>query len=482
MDHVDVSNEKGLKFLRLTGVAIGATIGGGVFSLSGDMAANGANTAAVLVGWLICCIGMFSLMMCFYGLNKMRPDLTGGIYSYAKEGFGEFVGFNSAWGYWISALLANVSYATLLFAAIAYFIPIFGEGNNLISIVCASLIIWMMNFLVLKGVKEAALINLVITIAKILPIIVFILAILFVTAFKLDVFLQNFWGEPGGLDFMGQVKATTGTTVWAFIGIEGAVVISGRARRAKDVGKATITAFVSVFLIYLMVSVLSMGVLSRPELAALGNPPMAGILSHVIGPVGAMIVNLGVIISLTGATLGYTIIAAECPHEAAKQGVFMKLFAKTNKNGAPNASLFITNAIIQLFLIIIYFNQSTYQIFYTISASMIMFPYLLSAMYYLKALLRTDALSLPQGNKHLATVFAVIGTIYGVWLLYASGLVGILISALLYAPGLVVYILGKKERNEKYLASVFDKFLAGLILILAVLSLILILTGQIHPF
>jgi arginine:ornithine antiporter/lysine permease len=479
----DNINPNGLSYTRLTAVAIGATIGGGVFSLSGDMAANGANTGAVLVGWLICCIGMLSLMMCFYGLNKLRPDLTGGIYSYAKEGYGEFIGFNSAWGYWISALLANVSYATLLFAAIAYFFPIFGEGNNIISIICASVIIWLMNFLVLKGVKEAAGVNLVITIAKIMPIIVFILAIIFLSKFKLDVFLQNFWGEANGLSFLDQVKATTGTTVWAFIGIEGAVVISGRAKRSKDVGRATVTAFVCVFLIYLMVSTLSMGVMPRAELAALKNPPMAGILSYALGPIGAIIVNLGVIISLTGATLGYTIIAAECPYEAAKQGVFMKLFAKTNKNGAPSASLFITNSIIQLFLIIIYFNQSTYQIFYTISASMIMFPYLLSALFYLKYLRKsTKQLDSMKMNKNLSLVFAVIGSIYGLWLLYSTGLVGILISALLYAPGIIVYILGKKERNEKYLAKTSDKILAFIIVSLAILSLILILTGQISPF
>ena len=124
--------ENKLGFSGLTAMIIGSTIGAGIFTTAGDMASNGAHTASVLIGWGICGIGMYSLMMAFFGLNKIRPDLTNGIYSYAKEGFGEFVGFNSAWGYWMSALISNVSYITLLFGALSYFFPVFGEGNNLI--------------------------------------------------------------------------------------------------------------------------------------------------------------------------------------------------------------------------------------------------------------------------------------------------------------------------------------------------------------
>ena len=86
-------NSSGLGLARLTAVAIGATIGGGVFSLAGDMAKKGSNTGAVLTGWGICGIGMLCLALCFYQLNKRKPELTGGIYSYAKEGFGDYIGF-----------------------------------------------------------------------------------------------------------------------------------------------------------------------------------------------------------------------------------------------------------------------------------------------------------------------------------------------------------------------------------------------------
>lgn len=474
--------KRDLGFVPLVGVIVGSTIGSGVFSLAGDMAANGAHTGAVLVGWAICLIGMLSLSMCFFHLNREKPELTNGIYSYAKEGYGDYVGFFSAWGYWISALFCNVSYATLLFAAVGYFFPVFGVGNNIPSIVGASIIIWLMNWIVLKGVREAAGVNLVVAICKILPLFVFIIAIIFVRAFDPAIFMDNFWGEPGGMSFLDQVKATTGATVWSFIGIEGAVVLSGRARRNKDVGKSTVIGFLCIFLIYLMISIMSMGVMPTAELAGLGNPPLAGILEKAVGKWGAALINLGVMLSLLGAFVGWTIIAADCPYSAAKQGVFTKAFAKENKNGAPEFSLYVTNGIIQLFLIIIYFKESTYQAFYNISASMIMVPYLFSSLYFLKLSFQRENNLSDLGRTGLAKLFAIIGSIYGFWMIYSSGLDYFLITTILYAPGIVVYILGKKEKNERYLNNIRDKVVSGALVALGVISFVLILNGTINPF
>ena len=472
-----------LNLIRLIGIVIGSTIGGGVFSISGDMAANGANTGAVLLGWLICGIGMLALPMCFYGLSIRKPELKGGIYSYAEEGFGTYIGFNSAWGYWVSVLLCNVSYATLLFSAIGYFIPAFGEGNNLLSIVCASLVIWTMHFLVLKGVKEASTVNLVIALGKLVPIFIFIIAVIFLKSFDFALFKENFWGEPGGLPLMDQIKATMYTTVWSFIGVEGAVAISGKAKKNTDVAKATVGGFLGIIIIYLMVSILSMGVMSRPELAALKNPPLAYILESVVGKWGAALINIGVIVSLSGSTLGYTIIAGELPYVAAKNGVFNSTFAKENKNGSPANSLLLTNGIIQLFLIITYLNESTYQIFYTLSASMVLIPYLLSAAYYLKVVRSKETFendSKGQWVKNL--IIAILGTAYSIWLIYSGGLEYLLISAILYIPGTIVYAKSRKENGNKIFDKTWEKILFIIILLLAVISLILILNGTIQPF
>ena len=481
------SLDRSLSFTKLTAMIIGSTIGGGIFTTAGDMAALGAHTGSVLIGWGICGVGMFCLMMCFFGLNKVRPDLTNGIYSYAKEGFGEFVGFNSAWGYWLSALLCNVSYTTLLFGALGHFFPIFENGNNLLSIICASVIIWLLNLLILRGVQEAAALNVVTTIAKLIPILVFAVAIIFLRAFDPQIFMDNFWGEktadaPAIAD---QIKATTSATVWSFIGVEGAVVLSARAKRSSDVGKASLTGFLGIFAIYVLVAILSMGVLTTEELAALKNPQMAGILAAVIGPAGAAIVNVGVILSLAGALLGWTILAADCPYSAAKQGVFMNAFAASNKNGSPSFSLYLTNGLVQLFLIVIYFSASTYQVFYTFSTTMIMIPYFLSALYYLKVTLRGEGFSRAGdkgGSLPAARFFALAGTLYGVWMLYSSGLTLTFIASILYTPGIIVYARGKREKGEKVFARTYEAVIAAALVLLALIAVVMIASGRIRPF
>ena len=90
--------------------------------------------------------------------------------------------------------------------------------------------------------------------------------------------MENFWGEAGGPDLGTQIVSTMIALVWVFTGIEGAVVISGRAKYARDVGRATVIGFISVFVLYLIISLESMGVMPRAQMAELATPSMAGIL------------------------------------------------------------------------------------------------------------------------------------------------------------------------------------------------------------
>ncbi len=116
-----MNNSKGkLNLIELIGLVVGSIIGGGIFNLMHDMAA-GAGAGAIIIGWIITAIGMIMLAFTFQNLTMKRPDLDAGIYSYAKAGFGSYMGFDSAWAYWLSAWLGNVGYATLLMSAAAYF-------------------------------------------------------------------------------------------------------------------------------------------------------------------------------------------------------------------------------------------------------------------------------------------------------------------------------------------------------------------------
>ena len=478
-NNMQQGTDKGLGFTKLVAVIIGSTLGSGIFTVSGDMAASGAHTGAILIGWAIAGVGMLSLMMCYYGLNKFRPDLTNGIYSYASEGFGHFMGFNSAWGYWISALLCNVSYVCLLFGALGYFIPAFGAGNNLLSIVVGSVFVWVMAALVMRGVSSAAFLNVITTVAKVLPLLVFIIAIIVFRAFDADIFMENFWGT-GEMPLSEQIMSTTSATVWSFIGVEGAVVLSGRAKKSSDVGKASITGFLCLLALYVLIAVLTVGSVPIEELAGYNTPQLAQVLEHAVGPWGAALVNLGVVLSLLGAFLGWTIIAADCPYSAAQQGVFSKLFMKSNEHDAPVSSLLITNAIVQVFLIIMYFNESTYQLFYGISTLMIMVPYLFSGAYYLKfAITDKGKLMKTSSDRAEAYIFGFLGTVCGFWMLYSSGLSNLMISTILYLPGLIVYAIGRKEKGLKLFDKTYEAIIAVALIVLAVYSLVQLIQGNI---
>ncbi len=331
-----------------------------------------------------------------------------------------------------------------------------------------------------RGVKEAASVNIITTIAKLVPLFVAIVAILFSMHFDPEIFMDNFWGEPDGPSLWDQVVGTVGVSIWIFLGIEGAVAISGRAKYSKDVGRATVTAFIGILCIYLLVSILSMGVMPRAELAELPNPSMAGVLEAVVGPWGAALVNLGVALSLLGAMLGYTIISSECPHEAAKQGVFPKVFAKENRKGAPIVTLTVTCLIVQAFLVIILFSEQTYQFFYGVSVSMILIPYFFSSMFLLVCAFKKDGFEGVTGGK-LAFYrgIGIVGFFYSIFLIYAGGLTGLMITTILFAPGIVLYWYGQKERNEAFLPKTLDKVVAAAIVAFFVISIVCIATGTI---
>lgn len=468
---------KKLGFLSLTALVIGSMIGGGVFQLPTDLAA-GAHSGAILLGWFITGIGMISLALVYQNLAKRKPELEGGIYSYARAGFGELIGFQSAWGYWISAWLGNVAYATLLFSAMSYFFPVFGKGNNLVSIVGASILLWMIHALVLRGVRQASFVNLITTFAKLVPIVLFLIFI--ALAFQVDRFTLDFWGE-GSFDWssvQSQVKSTMLVTLWVFIGVEGAVVLSGRAKDKKDVGRATVVGLLATLLIYILISILSLGVMSQSQLAQLESPSMAYVLEEVVGTWGAVVINLGLVISLLGALLGWTLLAAEIPYVAAKDGIFPKWLAKENQSGSPSGSLWLTNGLVQVFLLVILFAESTYQTLYSMATVMILLPYLFSALYQLKLAWKGEGFSVKERSSQL--IISVIASCYAVWLVYAAGVTYLLLSAILFASGLLLYFWARKEQNADRMKP-WEVGIACVLVLFAIVAVFLMLQGKVSP-
>ena len=168
-----VTRDQKVSLPTLTAMVIGSMIGSGVFLLPRRFGVE-TGVAGALIAWAIAGTGMLMLAFVFQRLATRKPDLDAGLFTYAKAGFGDYMGFSSAWGYWISAWIGNVSYMVLLFSTLGYFFPVFGEGNTLPAVICASVLLWLLHFLVLRGIKEAAFINTITTIAKMVPLVLFI--------------------------------------------------------------------------------------------------------------------------------------------------------------------------------------------------------------------------------------------------------------------------------------------------------------------
>jgi arginine:ornithine antiporter / lysine permease len=430
----------------LVALVVGSIIGSGIFALPQNMAA-GAGAGAILIGWAITGVGMLMLALLYQSLALRRPELNNGVYAYARALSGEYVGFNSAWGYWVSAWIGNVGYLVAAFGALGYFFPAFGEGNTPAAVAGASVVLWVVHALVLRGIRGATVLNAVVTLAKIVPLLLFIA--LAAMAFQIDTFRLDFWGDAKLGSVLDQVKSTMLVTVWVFIGIEGASVYSARAQRREDVGRATVLGFLICLVLLMAVSLLSLGVHTQAELAGLKNPSMAGVLEKAVGTWGAVLIYVGLIVSVGGGFLAWMLLAAESLFTPAGGGVMPAWLSRQNDQGVPANAMWLTNAMVQIFLIVTLMSKASYLALISLSTAMILVPYLFSALYGLSLARRAGVAQAGGAARPRDTSVAALATVYCLWLLYAAGLKYLLLSALLYAPGALLYLWAKKQRAER---------------------------------
>ena len=291
------SNVQAMSRTQLTAMVVGGMIGAGIFSLPRTFAGATGPFGAV-IAWLVAGTGMYMLARVFQFLAERKPALDAGVFAYAKEGFGDYAGFLSAFGYWIGSCIGNVSYWVLIKSTLGAFFPVFGDGNTVVAIAVASVGIWLFHFMILRGVQQAAAINKIVTIAKVIPIVVFIIIVAF--AFKMELFRFNFYGGDLTTGVFEQVKATMLVTVFVFLGIEGASVYSRYARERRDVGFATISGFLIVTTLMVLVTLLPYAVLPRADIAGMRQPSMAALLEAVVGHWGAVFVSVGLLVSVLG--------------------------------------------------------------------------------------------------------------------------------------------------------------------------------------
>jgi arginine:ornithine antiporter/lysine permease len=447
-----MSSEQKFSRLTLTAMVVGSMVGAGIFSLPGRFGAATGPFGAI-VAWVIAGGGMLMLAFVFQSLAIRKPDLDAGIYAYPKAGFGNYLGFAAAFGFWAGTCLGNTTYFILIGSTIGKLLPAFGEGNTLTSVAVSSVILWAVHFMVLRGIKEAAFINTVVTVAKIVPIVLFILIAAF--AFKYDLFAASFWG--GGTyaasQVFEQVRGTMLVTVFVFIGIEGASVYSRFAKKREDVGWATVMGFIGVLGLLVLVTLLPYGIMERAELAGLRQPSMAGVLGAVVGPWGTWFVSIGLIVSVLGAYLAWSLLAAEVLYSAAKSELVPRALARENQNQVPVAAIWLTNILVQTFLILTLFAQEAFNLALDMTSAKTLIPYVLVAGYALKLALTRETYGPDAKERNKDLIWAGLATLYTIFMLVAGGLKFVLLSFIIFAPGTLLFIFARREQGRTIFTS-----------------------------
>ncbi|QPK79863.1 amino acid permease [Corynebacterium lizhenjunii] len=441
----------------LVALIIGSTVGAGIFSLPQNIASV-AGPGAMLIGWAIAGVGMLSVAFVFHILAHRKPHLDSGVYSYVRAGLGDFIGFTAGWGYWLGSVMAQVGYATLFFNTVGHYVPVF--EHRWLSALAVSALSWTIFAVLARGIKQAAIMNMVTSVAKIVPILAFIVLVAFL-GFSWDTFTLDFWGRTVEASLFEQVQGIMLFTVWVFIGVEGASVYSKQARTRSDVGRATVIGFISVLALLVSVSTLSFGVLSQEQLAALPDNSMASVLTEVVGPWGGALISLGLCLSVLGAYVSWQMLCAEPIVLMAVDGLLPRRIGTINVAGAPWVAQLISTVAIQIFVLVFFINETSYNAMVQLATIMYLLPYIFSALYLLllaargKGLSRAEArfdisgpeISARDNRRHL--FIAAAAFVYSLWLIYAADPVYVLLGALAIIPGMVPYVatrLSKKER------------------------------------
>ncbi|WP_227870813.1 basic amino acid/polyamine antiporter [Orrella marina] len=443
--------EQKIGLFALVAVVVSSMIGSGVDSLPQNMAQQSA-VGPVVIAWIICGFGMYFIARTFIVLSDVRPDLQAGIYMYAREGFGSLAAFLVAWGYWLMTLFSNVAFAVMVMDVMDYFMPgDFTGGNNVASIIGASLLIWGFHSLVLRGTMIAGSINFIGTVAKLIPLVFFVgIVVYYLDSAEL---FQNVWGthpavheKPLG-SITSQVLAPLYVALWCFIGVEGAVALSGRARNKADVGRATFIGFVISLVICLLVSVLPFGVLSQPALSAIDNPSTAGVMNYLMGTWAEWFISAGVLVSILSSWLAWTMICAEIPMVAAINGTFPKKFATKNQHGAASSALWISSSIMQVILLMVYFAKHAWLDLLAISAITVLPAYFAASLFLCKLSLEQKRANQELAGKSLTFTTGLIGVGFCLFMLFASSFDDVAMTPLLLTLGIPFYFVARKEQG-----------------------------------
>ena len=463
-----------LKFLSLAALVFSTMIGGGIFNIPQNMAAQ-ASLGAVILSWLITGAGVLFLIFTFRSLATLKPEYKTGIYQYAEAGFGQFTGFNMAWGYWLCVIISNIALGVMMNDSLGAFFPVLHE-HGFPTIILINFLIWSVFALVVRGLRTASFINTLLTVVKFTTIA--LIVVLLIIYFKVGLLTADFWGNSftgAGADIgslSSQIKSTMLVTVFCFLGIESAVMMSSHAVKNNDVAKASVLAFVLALILYTMISVLCYGIMSQQQLAGLSDPSMAYVLKSCAGEWAYYFVIGSIVLSVFISWLSWTLICAETPYGAATVKMLPSQFLRLNKHGMPAYGLVISSIFMSLFTIIVCTAPNVYLAALNLSILMILPPYLFSSLYLCK-------ISFSSQNKLRYLTTGIISSLYCLWCLYSGGLLLLMSTSIFYVMGVGFYILAKKQYHTLSFSTA-DRIVFTLLVLAALASIFLIYKGEIQ--
>lgn len=452
----------------LTTFVVGNMVGGGIFMLPSNLAQVSSPLGSTLA-WIATGLGVFMIALVFGNLAIRKPNLKAGPQSYAQSLFtskkaGKVAGYSMAWGYWAANWAATASVIISFAGYLTTFFPIMQSSKVLLSIgsfqleygkaitfaVC-SVILWGIQSILSKSFNSAGKMNLLATVTKVIGFALFIVLTLFVFDRANLGDAKQFINEGGkAISLGGQVNSAAIATLWAFIGIESAVMLSNRAKSQRDVKKATILGLIISLVIYIGITLLTMGALSQDVLRE-SQKPLVDALGAVVGNKGTYIMAILALISLFGSTVGWIVVSSEVPYQAAKVGLFPSFFAKINKTGSPRNSLTLTNVMTQIFLFSTISGTVTqaYNFAIIVATLAYLIPYLVSAIYQLKLVITGETYDVIKGSRIKDGIVTLLALIYSIWVIKTgtADLKTFFLGIGLFVIGLILYPIIMKNGN-----------------------------------
>lgn len=432
--------KKEISLFMATMLVCGNMIGSGVFMLPATLA-QVSGPLSTIIAWVLTTIGSILIAISFANLGSKYPS-TGGAYQYTKEAFGEFAGFLSAWLYWNGSWIGNAAIIVAIASYSAAIIP--ALQNPVVSIIFTSAILWAVTILNIVGVKQAGKIQSFVTVFKIGFFALFII----VAFLNFDsVNIMPLSPEGKGLS---TVSLAATSTLWAFVGLESSTVTAGELKDPeKNVKKSTIYGLIIAAIIYILISVGSMGAMSNSELAMSGAP-LTDILTRALGSGVGKILTIAVVVCILGTTIGWILSTARVSFAAGEDGVFPKFFGKLSpKYGTPVNSLIIGSVLVNI-LLVMNFQKGMVSAFtfITILATLSFLPvYLLSIAAEIMIMFR-DEKKITLRIFIKKSLIPLLAFAYTVWTIYGSGAETVMWGFILMLIGIPFYIYNYHKNRE----------------------------------